>query len=124
MGWAFLWGWVGLRGIGPALAGKLGGRRGFRAGALGEGLIASNARCGPIPLPPGDRESRGASPWVCFILGVVLDDSGVFGAGFCVSFQAVLGRADGEEEVMVRWPFFPPCSGDGRGIRKFFGKVL
>ena len=38
-----------------------------------------------------------------FILGVVLDDSGVFGAGFCVSFRAVLRRADGEEEVMVRW---------------------
>ena len=78
-------------------------RRGFRAGALGGGLIASNARCGPIPLPPGDREGRGASRWVGFILGVVLDVSGVFGAGFCVSFRAVLSRADGEEEVMVRW---------------------
>jgi hypothetical protein len=61
---------------------------------------------------------------VCFILGVVLDVSGVFGAGFCVSFRAVLSRADGEEEVMVRWFFSPLCSGDGRGILKIFGKVL
>jgi hypothetical protein len=32
-------------------------------------LIASNARCGPIPLPPGDREGRGASRWVGFCFG-------------------------------------------------------
>ena len=40
-----------LRGTRPALAGKLG--RGVRLSrfALGEGLIASNARSGPIPIP-------------------------------------------------------------------------
>jgi hypothetical protein len=41
----------GLCGIGPALAGKLGGGSAIalRAGFL---WIASNARSGPIPLPP------------------------------------------------------------------------
>ena len=46
--------WVGLCGIGPALAGKLGGGSAFalRAGFL---WIASNARSGPIPRLPAGR---------------------------------------------------------------------
>ena len=92
--------------------------------ALREGLIASNACCGPIPLPPGDRESRGASPWVGFILGVVLDDSGVFAMGFCGSFRAVWNRVDGENERVERRFFSLPWSSPKWGILKFFGKVL
>jgi len=92
--------------------------------ALGEGLIASNARCGPIPLPPGDREGRGASPWVGFIFGVVLDDSGVFAMGFCGSFRAVWNRVDGENERVERRFFSLPWSSREWVILKFFGKVL
>ena len=100
------------------------GRESFRADALGEGLIASNARCGPIPLPPGDREGRGASPWVGFILGVVLDDSGVFAMGFCGSFREVWNRVDGENESVERRFFSLPWSSCEWGVLKFFGKVL
>jgi hypothetical protein len=89
-----------------------------------EGLIASNARCGLIPLPPGDREGRRASPWVGFILGVVLDDSGVFGAGFCGLFRAVWNRVDGENERGERRFFSLPWSSREWGGLKFFGKVL
>jgi len=42
--------WQGLRGTRPALAGKLGGGGAFALCAR-EGLIASNACSGPIPLP-------------------------------------------------------------------------
>jgi cbb3-type cytochrome oxidase subunit 3 len=47
-------GWVavvGLRGSGPALAGKLGGGSAFALRAMAR-VIASNARSGPFPLPP------------------------------------------------------------------------
>ena len=43
----------GLCGIGPALAGRLGERGGFRAVREGMMLFACNARSGPVPLPPG-----------------------------------------------------------------------
>jgi hypothetical protein len=39
-----------LRGIGPARAEEARGRRGFRAVREGIVVIASKARCGPIPL--------------------------------------------------------------------------
>jgi len=45
---------VGLCGFGPALAGKLGGGLAFALRA-GMGLIASNARSGPIPRLPAGR---------------------------------------------------------------------
>ena len=41
---------LGLRGIGPALAEEALGRMGFRAVREGFLLFASKARCGPIPL--------------------------------------------------------------------------
>jgi hypothetical protein len=40
-----------LRGISPALAEEALGRISFRAAARGNGVFASNARSGPIPLP-------------------------------------------------------------------------
>jgi hypothetical protein len=92
--------------------------------ALGEGLIASNARCGPIPLLPGDRESCGASPWVGFTSGVALNNCGVFAMGFCGSFRSVWNRVDGENERVERRFFSLPWSSPEWGILKFFGKVL
>ena len=44
------WAYGGLRGIGPARAEEARGRRGFRAVREGIVVIASKARCGPIPL--------------------------------------------------------------------------
>ena len=46
---------VGLRGIEPALAGRLGGRALLSRCARGGWVIASNARFGSVPLLPGDR---------------------------------------------------------------------
>ena len=46
---------VGLRGIEPALAGRLGGRALLSRWARGGWVIASNARFGSVPLLPGDR---------------------------------------------------------------------
>jgi hypothetical protein len=58
--WRTVWGWrwgllaVGLCGIGPALAGNVGAGWAFaRPRDGGSGCRRSNARCGPIPLPPG-----------------------------------------------------------------------
>ena len=55
----------GLRGIaGPALAGNVGDRLGFRAVARrGIGCRRSNARSGPVPLPP-------VCAWVGWLRGV------------------------------------------------------
>jgi hypothetical protein len=64
-----LWGvsWVpGLCGSGPALAGRLGERWGFRAVREGVVVFACYARSGPVPLPPG----------VC---GWVVTERGIFG---------------------------------------------
>ena len=51
----------GLRGTGPALAGKLWRGSAFALCAM-EGLIASNARSGPIPLRCGFMVLRGTGP--------------------------------------------------------------
>ena len=54
---------VGLRGIEPALAGRLGGRALLSRWARGGWVIASNARFGSVPLLPGDRLLVGTGCW-------------------------------------------------------------
>ena len=54
---------VGLRGIEPALAGRLGGRALLSRCARGGWVIASNARFGSVPLLPGDRPRGGTGCW-------------------------------------------------------------
>jgi hypothetical protein len=53
---------VGLRGISPALAEEARGRMGLSRGARGDLLIASKARCGPIPLRLAYGALRGIGP--------------------------------------------------------------
>ena len=53
----------GLRGIEPALAGRLGGRALLSRWARGGWVIASNARFGSVPLLPGDRPRGGTGCW-------------------------------------------------------------
>ncbi len=92
----------GLRGTGPALAGKLWRGSAFARCAM-EGLIASNARSGPIPLRCGFRGLRGTGPALAGKLGERIGFRAVRDGGFD-RFQCSLRRGPAAAE-------FGPCHG-------------